>query len=47
VQLAGAVSGEPERLEQRLLVAEQFTGDQRAHADHLEAVICWTPHFLT
>lgn len=39
MKLAGAVPAEPERREQRLLLAEQFLRDQGSDADHLVAVI--------
>src|SRR5215470_10881932 len=39
VQVSGAVPAEPERGEQRLLLAEEFLRDQSTHTDHLEAVV--------
>src|SRR5579859_900034 len=39
VQLAGAVTREPERLEQCLPLAEQLLGHERAYADHLVAMV--------
>src|SRR5260370_19808024 len=44
MQLARAVAGEAKWLEQRLLFAEQFPGHQRAHADHLVAVVGVSDH---
>src|SRR5262249_38349382 len=39
MQLAGLIPAEPERCEQRLLLAEQFLGNQRADANHLVTVV--------
>src|SRR5207237_6801969 len=39
MQLAFGIAREPERREQRRLLAEQLTADELADADHLEAMI--------